>query len=54
MVATATVTGTMSSTKTVLVADDTAFVRDRFKTALEAAGHAVRQMAAGCQFVEVG
>lgn len=27
------------ATKTVLVADDTAFVRDRFKTALEAAGH---------------
>ena len=27
------------SAKTVLVADDTAFVRDRFKTALEGAGH---------------
>ena len=27
------------STKTVVVADDTAFVRDRFKTALEDAGH---------------
>ena len=27
------------SAKTVLVADDTAFVRDRFKIALEAAGH---------------
>jgi uncharacterized protein (TIGR02266 family) len=27
------------TTKTVLVADDTAFVRDRFKTALENAGH---------------
>ena len=27
------------SAKTVLVADDTAFVRDRFQTALEAAGH---------------
>jgi uncharacterized protein (TIGR02266 family) len=26
-------------TKTVVVADDTAFVRDRFKTAIEAAGH---------------
>jgi uncharacterized protein (TIGR02266 family) len=34
MTATATV-----SAKTVVVADDTAFVRDRFKTALEAAGH---------------
>ncbi len=28
-----------TAAKTVLVADDTAFVRDRFKTALEAAGH---------------
>lgn len=27
------------STKTVIVADDTAFVRDRFRTALENAGH---------------
>ena len=30
---------TSLSTKTVLVADDTAFVRDRFRAALEAAGH---------------
>jgi uncharacterized protein (TIGR02266 family) len=30
---------TSVSTKTVLVADDTAFVRDRFRAALEAAGH---------------
>ena len=29
------------TTKTVLVADDTAFVRDRFKAALEQAGHRV-------------
>jgi uncharacterized protein (TIGR02266 family) len=29
------------ATKTVVVADDTAFVRDRFRTALEAAGHTV-------------
>src|SRR5258706_13581960 len=27
------------SVKTVIVADDTAFVRDRFRTALEGAGH---------------
>lgn len=33
------------ATKTILVADDTAFVRDRFKAALEAAGH--RAAAAG-------
>jgi uncharacterized protein (TIGR02266 family) len=31
--------GSSVSAKTVLVADDTAFVRDRFQTALEAAGH---------------
>src|SRR5687768_12033610 len=30
---------TSLSSKTVLVADDTAFVRDRFSTALETAGH---------------
>ena len=30
---------TATSAKTVLIADDTAFVRDRFKTALEGAGH---------------
>jgi uncharacterized protein (TIGR02266 family) len=32
-------TTTAPIAKTVLVADDTAFVRDRFKTALEGAGH---------------
>jgi len=32
-------TTSATAAKTVLVADDTAFVRDRFKTALEAAGH---------------
>jgi CheY-like chemotaxis protein len=31
--------GAMTAVKTVLVADDTAFVRDRFKSAIEAAGH---------------
>jgi uncharacterized protein (TIGR02266 family) len=31
--------GTITAVKTVLVADDTAFVRDRFKQALEGAGH---------------
>ena len=30
---------TMVVVKTVLVADDTEFVRDRFRTAIEAAGH---------------
>ena len=33
--------GTGSAAKTVVVADDTAFVRDRFKAALEQAGHQV-------------
>lgn len=32
-------TGASVTAKTVLIADDTAFVRDRFKTALEDAGH---------------
>ena len=32
-------TTTAQTSKTVLVADDTAFVRDRFKVALESAGH---------------
>jgi uncharacterized protein (TIGR02266 family) len=32
-------TSTSVSAKTVIVADDTAFVRDRFRTALETAGH---------------
>ena len=31
--------GTMVSTKTVLIADDTALVRERFRAAVEAAGH---------------
>jgi uncharacterized protein (TIGR02266 family) len=31
--------GTSVTTKTVVVADDTAFVRDRFRSALESAGH---------------
>jgi uncharacterized protein (TIGR02266 family) len=30
---------TAATAKTVLIADDTAFVRDRFKTAIETAGH---------------
>lgn len=32
-------TGAMTEVRRVLVADDTAFVRDRFKAAIEAAGH---------------
>src|SRR3954467_3397884 len=33
------IVGTLAAVKTVLVADDTAFVRDRFQAALEGAGH---------------
>ena len=36
---TSTATATMAAVKTVLVADDTAFVRDRFRAAIEGAGH---------------
>ena len=32
-------TSTSVTTKTVVIADDTAFVRDRFQAALETAGH---------------
>jgi uncharacterized protein (TIGR02266 family) len=39
------------ATKTVVVADDTAFVRDRFKTALESAGHNTITVANGNELV---
>ena len=32
-------TGSTVTAKTVVIADDTAFVRDRFRTAVENAGH---------------
>lgn len=37
----------MVAVKTVLVADDTAFVRDRFRTAIEGAGHRVLTVRTG-------
>jgi two-component system chemotaxis response regulator CheY len=40
-----------AATKTVVVADDTAFVRDRFKTALERAGHTTITVANGSELV---
>lgn len=40
-----------TATKTVVVADDTAFVRDRFKTALERAGHTTITVANGSELV---
>lgn len=45
--------GAATATKTVLVADDTAFVRDRFKAALEAAGHSTRVASTGPELVEL-
>ena len=39
------------ATKTVVVADDTAFVRDRFKTALERAGHKTISVSTGNELV---
>ena len=39
------------ATKTVIVADDTAFVRDRFKTALERAGHRTIAVSSGNELV---
>ena len=37
--------------KTVIVADDTAFVRDRFKTALERAGHNTVAVSSGSELI---
>src|SRR5262245_32388685 len=39
------------ATKTVVVADDTAFVRDRFKAALERAGHRAIAVSSGSELV---
>jgi CheY-like chemotaxis protein len=39
------------ATKTVVVADDTAFVRDRFKAALEGAGHRAVTVSSGSELV---
>jgi uncharacterized protein (TIGR02266 family) len=41
------------ATKTVVVADDTAFVRDRFKSALEAAGHHTVAVTSGNELVRL-
>jgi uncharacterized protein (TIGR02266 family) len=42
---------TLVAVKTVLVADDTAFVRDRFRTALEGAGHRTVTVQSGPELV---
>ena len=39
------------ATKTVIVADDTAFVRDRFKAALERAGHRAIAVSTGSELI---
>ena len=39
------------ATKTVVVADDTAFVRDRFKAALERAGHRAVTVSSGSELI---
>ena len=41
----------MRAAKTVVVADDTAFVRDRFKAALEGAGHRAVTVANGTELI---
>jgi uncharacterized protein (TIGR02266 family) len=43
---------TRLAARTVLVADDTAFVRDRFKSALEAAGHTTVTVQTGHELLE--
>jgi uncharacterized protein (TIGR02266 family) len=42
---------TAVAVKTVIVADDTAFVRDRFKSALEGAGHRAVTVSSGSELV---
>jgi uncharacterized protein (TIGR02266 family) len=41
----------LTSAKSVIVADDTAFVRDRFKSALESAGHRPTTVANGAELM---
>ncbi len=43
---------TASSVKTVVVADDTAFVRERFKSALEDAGHRARTASTAAELLQ--
>lgn len=42
---------TVASAKSVIVADDTAFVRDRFKAAIEGAGHRASTVGSGSELV---
>lgn len=50
-VSSAAVGSSTAATKTVVVADDTAFVRDRFKTALESAGHNAIAVSTGSELI---
>jgi uncharacterized protein (TIGR02266 family) len=45
------VTTTVPTTKTVIVADDTAFVRDRFESALAGAGHTTLTASSGAELL---
>lgn len=45
--------GTTTAVRTVLVADDTAFVRDRFKGAIEAAGHTAFAVGTGPELLSL-
>lgn len=44
-------TTTLTAVKSVIVADDTAFVRDRFRIALESAGHRAATVGTGAELV---
>jgi uncharacterized protein (TIGR02266 family) len=44
---------TLAAVKTVLVADDTAFVRDRFRTAIENAGHRAVTVRTGPELLKI-
>ena len=46
-----TATATLEAVKTVVVADDTAFVRDRFRTALAQAGHETLTVRTGTELL---
>jgi uncharacterized protein (TIGR02266 family) len=50
-VSTAAAKASTRATKTVVVADDTAFVRDRFKAALERAGHNAISVTSGSELI---
>ena len=42
------------SVKTIVIADDTAFVRDRFCTAIESGGHRAVAVKSGAELLRAG